>query len=426
MRTVALLLFVVSLLTACKSDDTDKYVPREPVYQGKSVKRGVSFSFQFEEDVLALSPGTSWSYNWGPSQNISYQAVMTEHEIDFCPMAWNGIDEVVLAEYLQRNPACEYLLAFNEPNLTDQANMTPSQAAERWPAIKEVAQKYKLKIISPAMNYGTLSGYHDPIVWLDEFFTLIPIEDIEGIAIHCYMPSASALKSYVERFKKYGKPIWLTEFCAWDGHVTPDSQRKYLSEAFNYLENDPDILRYAWFIPRSGGGHDRFPYMSLLKNSYPVELTELGMIYNQMSAFDKSIFYVEQQQIEAEHYSDICITESIGKAGWTNGPALRLTSDAPSETLELYNFLNGQWVDYQIQVDRDKTYELHIRYATFIDTDLEIYSDGELKGSATLINTSQDYVWNTAIIPVKLNKGQQTLRLKVADGKTCINWLRFL
>jgi len=426
MRTIALLLFVGIFFTSCNTEETDNYIPPEPLNQGKSVKRGVSFSFQFEEDIVALSQGTSWSYNWGPSQNANYHERMAENEIDFCPMAWNGIDETVLAEYIQRNPACEYLLAFNEPNLTDQANMTPSQAAERWPSVKAAAQKHNLKIISPAMNYGTLSGYHDPIVWLDEFFSLIPIEDIEGIAIHCYMPSASALKAYVERFKKYDKPIWLTEFCAWEGHVTAESQRKYLSEALNYLENDPDVFRYAWFIPRSGGGHDRFPYMALLKNSYPVELTELGKIYNQMSTFDKDIFYVEQQQIEVEHYSDICITESIGKAGWTNGPALRLTTDAPSKTLELYNFLNGQWVEYQIEADRTKTYELHIRYASFIDAELDIYSDGEFKSSVTLTNTSHDFVWNTAIVPLKLSKGQQTLRLKVSDGKTCINWLRFL
>ncbi|TLX76858.1 carbohydrate-binding protein [Labilibacter sediminis] len=419
---------LITVLASCtKEEDGEKpYVPKTPVEQSRSEKRGVAFNYQFVEDVTTLASGISWSYNWGHSQGVIFDDVTTEHQIDFCPMAWNGVNEDMLREYVSRHPECEYLLAFNEPNLTDQANMTPQQAAEKWPQVKEIADELNLKIISPAMNYGTLPNYSDPIVWLDEFFTLIPIDDIEGISVHCYMPNATALKGFIERFEKYNKPIWLTEFCAWEGHVTPESQQQYMSDALNYLESSSNVYRYAWFIPRSGSGPDAFPYMPLLKNTYPVELTDLGMIYTQMSSQDKSIYYVEQQQIEAEHYSSISIAESANETGWTNGPKVRVTTDAPNENLELYNFYANQWVEYQIEADRSRNYNLEIRYATFIDAEIEISIDGELVKTISLGNTTQNYIWNTAIFSLPLSNGKQTLRLKLTDGACCINWLKFL
>ena len=421
---IAIILGVV-LFSSCEKDNTDSYTPKDPVQQSRSVKRGVSFSYQFVEDVTALAPGICWSYNWSPTQSAIFDEATAEHEIDFCPMAWNGINEGQIREYVSRHPECEYLLAFNEPNLTDQANMTPQQAAEKWPSIKSIADELNLKIISPAMNYGTLAGYSDPIVWLDEFFKMVPISDIEGISVHCYMPGVTALKSYIERFKKYDKPIWLTEFCAWEGNISQDSQKQFLSDAVNYLESSNQVERYAWFIPRYGAGPESFPYMALLKSTFPVELSELGMIYTQMSSQDKSMYYVEQQQIEAEHYSSISIAETANVAGWNNGPKVRVTTDAPNESLELYNWFVNQWVEYQIETDRSKNYALDIRYATFINAEIEISVDGKVIKTITLDDTGENFVWNTAQIELPLSKGKQTMRLKLTDGACCLNWLKF-
>lgn len=416
---------IVIMFFSCSKESEDSYHPKEPVVQNRSTKRGVSFNYQFVEDVEALAPGTSWSYNWRPSRSEVFDEVTAKYQVDFCPMAWNSINEEVLREYIGRHPDCEYLLGFNEPNLVDQANMTPEEAAERWPAVKQVADDLNLKMVSPAMNYGTLEGYHDPILWLDEFFELIPLSDVEVIAIHCYMPSATALKYFVEMFKKYGKPIWLTEFCAWDGAITPQSQLQHMSDVFNYLESCDIVERYAWFIPRYTSGSESFPYMALLKNTYPTELTELGAVFNQMSTQDKSIFYVEQQQIEAEHYSSISIAESANETGWTNGPKVRLTTDAPNESLELYNFFQDQWVEYQIAPDRSKTFDLELRYATFIDAEIEISIDGELVETVILENTGQNYIWNTASVSIPLSSGEQTMRVTLTDGACCFNWLKF-
>ncbi len=424
-----ILMILAVCAAACEDNNEDEYLSKDPVTQQRSTKRGVAFNYQLDDDISTLSEGIAWSYNWGIAQSSEYDSLMVECDLDYCPMAWNGIDEDKLRDYVSRNPQCEYLLAYNEPNLTDQANMTPQQAAEKWPEIKSIADELGLKIISPAMNYGTLENYSDPIVWLDEFFELVPISNIEGIAIHCYMPSAGLVKSYIERFKKYNKPIWLTEFCAWDGlsenSFDAEGQQKYMSDIVNYLESDPDVFRYAWFIPRASGSEENFPYMFLLKNSATSELTELGEIYMQMSTLDTDIYYVEQQQIEAEHYSAISIADGVGTENWVNGPRVRITSESPNESLELYNFLSGQWVEYQLLAEAEKEYTLEIRYANIVDAYFDIYVDGDLQISTTLLKTSKEYIWNTAEVPLKLTAGNHTIRLSLTEGSVCMNWLRF-
>lgn len=414
---------------SCNKEEIEDYVPRDEVVQNRSAKRGVSFIFQSIDDIEALGTGISWSYNWRSSQSIVYDNILKEKEIDFCPMAWNGINKNVLREYAERNPQCEYLLGFNEPNLVDQANLTPIQAAERWGDVKDIADELNLKLVSPAMNYGTLEGYHDPIVWLDEFFSLVPIDDIEVISVHCYMASPSALKNYIERFKKYGKPIWLTEFCAWDGlnenNYKEEGQHKFMSDAINYLENEDLVERYAWYIPRGGGSELNFPYMFLLKNSPIAEFTQLGDIYTQMSTQDKSIYYVEQQIIEAEHYSSISISEAVGVSGWANGPRVKITTDAPNESLELYQFLPNQWVEYQIEADRSKEFKIELRHASFMDSDISISIDDSFSETFTLKSTSETFIWTTTTLPLKIDKGKHTIRIAQINGTCNFNWFKF-
>ncbi|WP_163318751.1 glycosyl hydrolase [Dysgonomonas sp. 520] len=429
MKKFILILAAIALGFSCSDDDKDNDngsgVGKDPVTQGKSQKRGVSFNFQVLEDITLLAPAISWSYNWGPDQSASYSEPFKNNNIDYFPMAWNGgYSPSRIRAYKAAHPECKYILAFNEPNLTDQANMTPQKAAEYWPAFRALATELGMKIISPAMNYGTLAGYSDPIKWLDEFFTLVPLSDIDGISIHCYMTNPSATKSYIERFKKYGKPIWMTEFCAWEGAtVSPDGQMKYMCDIINYMECDPDIERYAWFIPRLAKGEKK-PYMELLERSLPSRLTAIGEVFVNMSTLDKNTYYVEGQTIEAEHYNSISISESVGSNGWVSGPSMRLTTDGSGGTLELCNFYTNQWVEYQVEVSKKKQYKVDIRYATFTDSEFEVEVDGKSAGTISLPSTGEDYIWKTETSDLQLGKGKHKIRLKLAKGIVHMNWLK--
>ena len=125
---------------------------------GKSAKRGVSFSFVQTSDLPLLSDYISWDYNWGPAPTESAAMWFDTNDMDFCPMCWNGnYSAERIRAYVAAHPKTKYLLAFNEPNLTDQANMTPKEAAALWPDVVALAKELKLKLVSPAMNYGTLA-----------------------------------------------------------------------------------------------------------------------------------------------------------------------------------------------------------------------------------------------------------------------------
>ena len=244
-NTIFTLLLSLCALSACNKDEgTIGTVLDYQSLQAKSLKRGVSFSFSQlpENDITLLAPGISWSYNWAVNTSNEAFSYFEHFGLDYCPMIWNANwQESSLRAFKQAHPECEYLLAYNEPNLTDQANMVPSKAAEDWPRLVAIAKELNMKIIAPAMNYGTLADYNDPWKWLDEFFAQpgVSLEDVSGIAIHCYMGSAASMKNYLDKFKKYGKPIWLTEFCNWaNNNISLEAQMEYMVQAMNLLEAD--------------------------------------------------------------------------------------------------------------------------------------------------------------------------------------------
>lgn len=421
---IILLTIITSVFFSCdeKNGNQDQ-LSNAPHQQEKSEKRGVSYSFAGfpEDDMILLSSATTWFYNWGINLNSVIDHAAKFYDLTYVPMAWNDVNESALRAYVAEHPECKYLLAYNEPNLTDQANMTPSQAAAKWPRLLSIAKELNLKIVSPAMNYGTLSGYSDPIKWLDEFFTLIDSDDIVAISIHCYMGNASALKSYVERFKKYQKPIWMTEFCGWEKNITSaTSQMEFMSEAVTYMELDPDVERYAWFIPKWNIPTDAYPYMQLLTKNMPVELTACGQVYVGMSTFDKKVYALAGQKIEAEHFVDCNMSKSIDEKGFSRPVHFRPTTDA-GESLDIYNFTGGKWVDYQIELAESKTYNLSLRNIVPETAEMSIYIDGNIVEFASL---SQTNTWTTTDFPVKISDGKHTIRLEVTSGNCALNWIK--
>ena len=371
----------------------------------KSAKRGVSFDFKKIDDLPLLSPSISWSYNWGNAQNASAALWFDTNEMDFCPMCWNNSYSAdKIREYVKEHPNTKYLLGFNEPNLTDQCNMTPTQAAEHWPQVVALAKELNLQLVSPAMNYGTLAGYHDPIKWLDEFFALpnVSLDDIHAIAIHCYMASPSAVKDYIKKFEKYGKLIWMTEFCAWDPVPSNvEVQMDYMCAVLNHMEQNPNVERYAWFIPRTSGKVDSAPYMQLLTHGSPVELTPLGQIFTQFSSFDKNAYLSLAEGLGAHLYVALK-DERI---------SLRVT---PDQQLYVNAFTQGQAIDYQVLVDA--TAPLQMTYSSILKSQVCIYVDGvaqmivELPKTADLLTAT---TLTTSFIPPL---GKHTIRIEVLAG----------
>lgn len=391
------------VLVACSP--TEPTVQKTGAHMARSAKRGVAFNFNYVSDLPLLSPYITWDYNWGNNTNENAALWFDANEIDYCPMCWNGnYSADKIRAYVAAHPNTKYLLGFNEPNLTDQANMTPAQAAALWQPVVALAKELNLKLISPAMNYGTLAGYSDPIKWLDEFFAQpgVCLDDIDAISIHCYMASPQAVKNYIAMFEKYNKPIWLTEFCAWEDYAihSEEDQIKYMCSMLNHLEQNTNVARYAWFIPRYKSG---FPYMPLLTYSAPYALTDAGKVYCGFSTFDKSVWLRTDKAINASQYVAVS-SEDIQVRPSTDGDGLMLSA-----------IMENQYVDYQLSLAAPST-SVTIRYAAYGKAEIALWDNEDPVALATLAATGSMSSWATCEVPLTLDKGKHTLRLEVQSG----------
>lgn len=249
----------------------------------RNFKRGYGFGQHQLGDMAALSVGTTWWYNWWHRPENAVLNIYHTYGMEFVPQAWSDdFNETALREFLAAHPNVNYIMGFNEPNFVHQANMTPRQAAVAWQRIEDIADDFDLKIIGPALNYSPDPPYHDPFewknAWLAECRLVDPVDScrFDYVNVHSYMNTVGALEWFLGEWRRYGKPIWLTEFCAWDGieqTATPTIQQNFMRHALPMLDGDPWVYRYAWFIARSSG----IPFNSLLAGDG--ELTPLGYIY---------------------------------------------------------------------------------------------------------------------------------------------------
>jgi len=257
--------------------------PATPTPTTKSAKRGIAYDLKATGDVAALAPGVSWWYNWSPSTTVT-SAVATANAMDFQPMLWNGnFNDAQVIAALKAAPAVKYLLLLNEPNLTDQANLTPSAAAALWPRYEAIAASTGVKLVGPQITWGTMAGFDNPVVWLDAFYAAYRAANgnrdphIDHLAFHWY---DYGLDDQLKRLEKYGKPFWVTEFANWhvgDGNAqidTVEKQKKQMTELVAVCEGRADVIRYAWF---TGRWDNDTHHTSLLGATG--QLTELGQHY---------------------------------------------------------------------------------------------------------------------------------------------------
>jgi hypothetical protein len=234
-------------------------------------KRGLAWA-NSSLDNEALKPAVTWWYNWGPRANSVLDG------IEFVPMIWGaGFEVDTLVENIPGG--AQHVLGFNEPNFFEQADLSASASAAAWPGVEAVAAQRGLVTVSPAVNFcgddqNKTGPCHDtnPVDYLTDFFAACQGCDVDHIAVHWYNCTGDDLVFYLDQFKHFGKPIWLTEFaCGFGGDTSEAGQEAYMREAIPLLEADPQVTRYSWF---SG---DPLPSARLIDGSG--QLTPLGEVY---------------------------------------------------------------------------------------------------------------------------------------------------
>lgn len=387
----------------------------------KSPKRGLSENqFQFKAQMAAVAPGVTWFYNWGPAMG-NYLA--KEDVMEYVPMCWNGsYDADKIRAWAASHPECKYLLGFNEPNFTNQADMTPQAAAAKWPEVQALAKELNLKLVAPALNTSPNPPYQDPTKWMDEFVAIVGSDAFDYTAVHSY-GGAQALKNIATTFHdRYGKDVWVTEFCYWpeegnpNSYVSPDSQIASMMQSVEWLEKTPWIFRYAWFKAVGDSNASKGPNYGLLissKGEAERELSDQGKVYVNMSTFDPEVYHAVNTVVAASDY----ITQTNCLMGASNDPSNPLP-------IEITRFNAGATLDYQFDVPQAGNYTLILSVSGFgeptrFDPSIAVYSVDADGGDGTTLASLEKFtlpnsneVYQNLSFPVTLPAGKQTLRLK--------------
>ena len=223
---------------AAASTDPRQYWRFE--YQTHYPKKG---SAGYENDWSRYKVG--WNYSWGKFTNPA-----TPPQVVFEPMQhnrwWEGAPENLAADSAGFRASAKpvYMLGFNEPDHTDQANMTVAEVIALWPYF----QNAKLPLVSPvaASAYGG---------WLGDFYNQVAANGyrVDFTAVHWYgAPDASSLINHLQSvYNTWGRPIWLTEFANidWDNNEYWSEEDSYRFMA-EFLWRAEDLLwlkRYSIF-----------------------------------------------------------------------------------------------------------------------------------------------------------------------------------
>ncbi|RMD48197.1 MAG: hypothetical protein D6830_07320 [Ignavibacteria bacterium] len=284
-KFIVVILITLFTLISCSKDEQVLTQSGDIQTIKKSPKRGLAYDLKDPADLDALKSGVSWWYNWY-FKTTAPQDYYKTYQMEFIPMLWghnSDADFTQAKEFILSHPEIKYLLVLNEPNLIDQANMTPYDAAEEWKKYESLVAELKNKdrtvyLVGPAMNWGTMSGYNDPVTWLDDFYTAYIVQNnnklpqIDYLAFHWY---DYGLEAQLDRLAKYGKKIWITEMANWNPQINSyEKQAEQMKQMVALCESRSDVFRYAWFIGR--GAEDKY---SNLFNAASGELNDLGKLY---------------------------------------------------------------------------------------------------------------------------------------------------
>ncbi|MEV0901872.1 sigma-70 family RNA polymerase sigma factor [Actinoplanes sp. NPDC049802] len=223
----------------------------------RSAKKGAAV-WRFAGSKGALKDvGAGWYYDWGPNDD----QVPGPAGVEFVPMIW-GAANVTDATLRQAKSEGDVLLGFNEPDLAEQSNMTVEAALAAWPELEATG----MRLVSPAVAFGGDKAGG----WLDRFLTGAEAKGlrVDAIALHWYGSDFSAASvnqflGYVDAVhKRYGKPVWITEFGLINFGGSPrypsDAQKvRFIRGATAGLEKRRYVERYAWFgLPAVGDSVD--------------------------------------------------------------------------------------------------------------------------------------------------------------------------
>ena len=198
--------------------------------------------------------GAGWYYTWGLGEGYP-----GSFDAQFAPMFWGGwaVNSGNI-NAVKNNADVEWVLGFNEPERSDQANMTVSQAISSWTTLSNGFAGSGKKLVSPAV-----SDTSDGKAWMSDFMTQANNNglQVDAVAFHWYgwsSPSnpsqaASNFIGSMNWYHQWGLPVFVTEFAIhdWGGAYTDEevseANRQFLDIVIPWMESTSWVQGYAWY-----------------------------------------------------------------------------------------------------------------------------------------------------------------------------------
>lgn len=215
---------------------------------GGSLKRG--FAGGGINNTLATNAG--WFYHWGLDKPGG------DYDANFVPMFWGNVTQSGINKVLGYGDTT-HVLGFNEPERTDQANLSVANAISKWQTLEAGLAGSGIKLVSPAVSDNGAGQQ-----WLANFMGQADNLglQVDAVAFHWYgvnnpnnpVGAANQLLGRVDSYHNtYGKPVWLTEFALhdWGGNYSDESMREanriFLETVIPGLESRSYVEGYSFY-----------------------------------------------------------------------------------------------------------------------------------------------------------------------------------
>ncbi|KAJ7597857.1 glycosyl hydrolase catalytic core-domain-containing protein [Mycena floridula] len=192
--------------------------------------------------VIGGKPKVTWYHHW---QDGPVKQMPSKNE--YVPMFWGSKSwdkwNTRKAEMKKKTP--QHLLGFNEPDISSQANMSPSYAADVWMQEIHPWAAKGVKLGSPAIAWD--------LNWMDNFLKEIKKRGghIDFMTLHWYgsYKDIAGFKKFISSaHSRFGYKIWVTELGVTTGSYPSQQQTKnFMMNAFSWMDSTGYVDRASWF-----------------------------------------------------------------------------------------------------------------------------------------------------------------------------------
>jgi len=221
--------------------------------------------------LLAASKRVKFFHLW----DSEIPSAVKDTGIPVSIMLWGtGQDKIDRFLKFAKPGYASYVFGFNEVNEPSQAYTTVDNAIDAW-------RKYIKPLASQGYTLGSPSTTSAPngFDWMTDFLNKCADCGVDDIALHWYDVKFDDLKTYVNKWAGFGKPMRVTEFACQNfnggGQPSMDQIWDFTDKAIDFFEGDGRVLSYAPF----GFMDDMYNVNPADKLFSPTGLTDLGWKY---------------------------------------------------------------------------------------------------------------------------------------------------